>query len=103
MKTREIAEMIEAAIETAMGEVSPLYSTEKEKAVEVFFKKEAGANKPVEVRIHASAGGAFVALCELTMAWVGTHPEEMRESCIELLREQCLRELREGSGKEDGK
>jgi len=96
METRGIAEMIEAAIEAAIKEVSLPCSAEKEKAIEVFFKKEAGAGKPVEVRIHASTGNAFVALCELTMAWAGMHPEEMRESCIELLRDQCLRELREG-------
>ena len=78
-------------IKSAMAEMT----TESENAIEVSFKKEAGAEK-VEVRIHATLAGTFLALCELTMAWARAHPEEMQGSCIELLRDSCLGELREG-------
>jgi|GEM_PF-3364598 len=97
---KNIMEMIESAMAEASMETNKTImeeiSAEEELPMEVSFTKEAGVNKPVEVRIHASAGGAFVALCELTMAWARMHPEGQQELCIELLQEQCLRELREG-------
>ena len=104
---KNIMEMIESAMAEASMETNKTImeeiSAEEELPMEVSFTKEAGVNKPDHVRINATPAGTFHALCELTMAWAGIHPEEMRESCIELLRVTCLRELREGSGKENEK